>query len=130
MIPDDINANILTELLESNITIIKKNDNNINQILYIDDYFQLNNVMLRLKYKHPLEYDEKYNIIKKMVYMCRSNFTGVVNMPVNTESFRCIDCRNITGFAGRADEMDFSHTSLSGIIEIPEGTESFSCDGG
>ena len=64
-IPDDINTTILKRLLKIDKTVINKNDDNIDQILYIVDYFQLNNVMLKIYYTCLSDYDEKYDMIKK-----------------------------------------------------------------
>ena len=127
VIPDDIDTTILKRLLKTDKITIKKYDNNINQILYIVDYFQLNNIILELCYHDMSEYNEKYDIIKKKILL-RGAIVQVINIPINTYYFECMfHCRKITGFIGSANIMKFRNTSLRGVIKIPEGVEEFDC---
>ena len=126
-IPDDINTEILIELLESKKTIIKQYNNNINEILYIVNYFQLDNVILKLKYKDLSYYDEKYDIIKKIITIAQQTNNKIIDIPTNTESISCCWCKSVTDFTGYAKNMFFSWTSLSGIIDIQEGVEFIAC---
>ena len=68
LIPVDMDTNLLTKLLKLNNHYIKENNPNIEEILYITNYFQLNNIILKLKYNNMSEYNEKYDIIKKKYY--------------------------------------------------------------
>ena len=126
-IPDDINTNILIKLLKTDKTIINEDNINIDEILYITNYFQLNNVTLKLSNKGFSNYKKKYDIIKKIIIIQHEKYKGIIDIPINTVLFVCNWCVGITGFTGCAKIMDFSATSLSGIIEIPEEVEVFSC---
>ena len=99
LIPEDINTNLLTELLESHKYYINKNNPDIEEILYITNYFQLNNIILKLRYNNMLEYDEKYDIIMKKITLQRIT-DQVIYIPINTYSISCYGCVNITEFRG------------------------------
>ena len=80
-IPDDVDVKLFNKLIRVKVFIFKENDTNFDDILYIVDYFQLNNVLLKLRYDDLSEYNQIYNDINKTIIITNHVTNEIVHIP-------------------------------------------------
>ena len=81
----EVNSDLLYDLLNSEEKIyIKTNDTRLNEIIIIVEYYQLNNVILKLNLNSITEYKSYYDeITKDITINCNNNDTILIIFHVN-----------------------------------------------
>ena len=122
-----VNTDLLYDLLRNKMNHITIDNNRLKEILFIADYYQLNNIVFKLVLHSMKHYKSYYDNVIKSIEITGHN-TVTLNIPPNTRKITCFNCYELIAFTGSAKTIIFNRNNLSGIINIPKKcTDKFAC---